>query len=76
MRLVDSHSHFDVAEFNGDRAAVLARAREAGVDRQVVPAISAAGWPQLRNVCSESKGLYPAYGLHPMYLAEHRDGHL
>lgn len=76
VRLVDSHSHFDVAEFDGDRAAALVRAREAGVDRQVVPAISAAGWPQLSSVCSGSEGLYPAYGLHPMYLAEHRDEHL
>lgn len=76
MRLVDSHSHFDVAEFDGDRAAALARARAAGIDRQVVPAISAAGWPQLRSICSEFQGLYPAYGLHPMYLAGHRDEHL
>lgn len=73
MRLVDSHSHFDVADFDGDREAALARARAVGVDRQVVPAISAAGWPRLRDVCSGSQGLHPAYGLHPMYLAEHRD---
>ena len=76
MRLVDSHSHFDVDEFDGDRTAALARAKEAGVDRQVVPAISAAGWAQLRRICSGSEGLYPAYGLHPIYLAEHRDEHL
>lgn len=74
--LIDSHCHFDAGEFDGDRAAVLARAREAGVRRQVVPATTAALWPKLREVCAADGGLYPAYGLHPMFLAEHRDAHL
>ena len=74
--LVDSHCHLDAPEFDGDRDAVIARARAAGVTRQVVPAIDAAGWPPLRAVCATSPGLFPAYGLHPMYLAGHRPGHL
>jgi len=48
--LVDSHSHFDAAEFDADRAAVHARALAAGVRRQVVPAVAAAGWPKLTSV--------------------------
>ena len=76
MFLIDSHSHIDVAAFDGDRASVLARARAAGVDRQVVPAISLAGFAILRDLCRTEPGLYPAYGLHPMYLAEHRPEHL
>ncbi|WP_296282440.1 TatD family hydrolase [Pseudoxanthomonas sp.] len=74
--LVDSHSHFDAAEFDGDRTAVLARARSAGVTRQIVPAVAASTWPGLRDVCLQDSGLFPAYGLHPMYLAEHRPEHL
>jgi TatD DNase family protein len=74
--LVDSHCHLDAAEFDADRAAVVARARAAGVSRQLVPAVDAAGWPKLRAVCAASPGLFPAYGLHPMYLAEHRPAHL
>ena len=76
MRLVDSHSHFDAAEFDADRAAAHARALASGVVVQVVPAVDAAGWPKLKAVCSESTGLFPAYGLHPMYLASHRPEHL
>lgn len=76
MRLVDSHSHFDAAEFDADRAAAHARACAAGVTRQVVPAVDAAGWPKLQSVCAELPGLFPAYGLHPMYLASHRPAHL
>jgi len=76
LDLIDSHSHFDVAEFDGDRAHALARARAAGVRRQIVPAIDAAGFARVRELCAREHGLYPAYGLHPMYLAEHRPEHL
>ena len=58
--LIDSHSHFDAPEFDGDREAVLDRARAAGVTRQVVPAIRAADWPGLRDLCSRHVGLFPA----------------
>ncbi|KLJ02048.1 TatD family hydrolase [Luteimonas sp. FCS-9] len=72
MMLVDSHCHLDAPAFDGDREAVLARARAAGVLRQVVPAVARAAWPTLRAVCASGAGLYPAYGLHPLFLAEHR----
>lgn len=74
--LVDSHSHFDAPEFDADRDAALARARAAGVTRQVVPAVAASTWNKLRDVCRQDNGLFPAYGLHPMYLSEHRSDHL
>jgi TatD DNase family protein len=74
--LVDTHCHLDDAGFDDDRAEVLARARDAGVAWQVVPAVDAAGWPKLRDVCTSSPGLLPAYGLHPMLLAGHRPEHL
>ncbi len=69
--LVDTHCHLDQVEFEHDRDAVIRRARAAGVTRQVVPATTAEGWPGLRKVCGGSAGLYPAYGLHPMFLASH-----
>lgn len=74
--LVDSHCHLDADGFDHDRSEVIARARAAGVTRQIVPAIDAGGWPRLREVCAQGPGLFPAYGLHPMFLANHRPGHL
>lgn len=76
IELIDTHSHIDVGEFEADRAAVVARARSAGVVRQVVPAIDAVGWPRLARVCGELPGLHAAYGLHPVFLDAHRDEHL
>ncbi|MEO5566420.1 MAG: TatD family hydrolase [Luteimonas sp.] len=76
MMLVDSHCHLDAPEFDRDRGLVIGRSQAAGVARQLVPAIDAAGWPKLREVCAQAPGLFPAYGLHPMFLARHRPQHL
>ncbi len=76
IALVDTHSHIDVCGFADDRAAVVERARDAGVVHQIVPAIDAAGWPALRDTCTAFPGLHAAYGLHPMYLDAHRESHV
>jgi TatD DNase family protein len=75
-QLIDSHCHFDVSEFDADRDAALARARAAGVIGQIVPAIDAAGWPKLRELCARESDLHAAYGLHPVFLDAHRPTHL
>lgn len=71
LQLFDSHAHLDAPEFDADRAQVLQAAHAAGVAEMVVPAVTAAGWPQLQRLCAATRGLYPAYGLHPCYLAQH-----
>ena len=76
LQLVDTHCHLDVPEFDADRDAVVARARAAGVTRKIVPAIEASTWPALRDACAKDAGLFPAYGLHPLLLASHREEHL
>lgn len=74
--LYDSHCHLDASEFDPDRPAVVARARAAGVQWQLVPAVCRDAWPGLREACALDEGLLPAYGLHPMFLDQHRDEHL
>lgn len=76
MRLIDSHCHLDACEFDADRARVLARARHAGIVAQIIPAVTAAAWPKLEQLCADQMDLHPAYGLHPMYLQAHRPAHL
>ncbi len=73
MELIDTHCHLDVEDFDPDRDVVMARARAAGVSAIVVPAIHAAGWPGLLALCAGAPDLYPALGLHPIYLPQHRD---
>ncbi len=76
MELVDTHCHLDVEDFDADREAVIARAQAAGVRQMVVPAVDAAHWQGLLALCRSRHGLYPALGMHPVYLQRHREGHL
>lgn len=72
MELIDTHCHIDVEEFDADRDQVLARSRRLGVTRIVVPAVDAAGWDALLGLCAREPGLYPALGLHPVYVDIHK----
>ena len=74
--LIDTHCHLDASEFDADRDAVLARAQAAGVSAQIVPAIALGGFAKLRDLCMANPTVHPAYGLHPMYLAEHLPSHV
>ncbi|MEN8212821.1 MAG: TatD family hydrolase [Pseudomonadota bacterium] len=71
MEIIDTHCHLDVEAFNQDRDEVLQRARQAGVIAQIVPAIEASGWDQLQQLCEQQPDLYPALGLHPVFLQRH-----
>lgn len=73
MELWDTHCHLDLPAFDGDRAQVIANARQVGVVGLVVPAIQARGWPFLLELCDRCPGLYPALGLHPLFLEQHGD---
>ena len=74
MELIDSHCHIDVAEFDEDREVVLQRARKLGVAGIVVPGIRSADWGALLELCGSHPGLYPALGLHPVFMEQHTDG--
>jgi TatD DNase family protein len=71
MQLIDSHCHFDDTSFDADRPDALTRAHAVGVTEQVIPAVKAAWWPRIRQLCIDYPELHPTYGLHPMYLADH-----
>jgi len=74
MELVDTHCHLDIEVFDADRGQVLERARECGVRRLLVPAVDAKHWDGLLQLCDSDKYLYPALGLHPVFLQAHTSG--
>lgn len=73
MELIDTQTHLDFPAFDADRAAVLAAARGAGVRAMIVSGVSAATWPRLLALTGAEAGLFPALGLHPMFLDEHAE---
>jgi TatD DNase family protein len=42
----------------------------------ILPATTANRWEKLKQICEADDGLYPAYGLHPMFVEQHRPSHL
>ncbi len=68
--MIDSHCHLDKPEFDSDRAAVLERARAAGVSAVIVPAIGPEGWAPLAGWASRTPGVHYGLGIHPQLLPE------
>jgi TatD DNase family protein len=74
--MIDSHCHFDAAEFDADREAVHARAVAAGVHGIVIPAVERANFGAVASLCREYAGCHPAYGIHPLFVARAEEGDL
>lgn len=76
MRLIDTHTHLDFPDFDGDRPQLLAAARASGVERTVVLGVQQSNWQRVWDTVCAHQGLYAAFGLHPVYLEAHRPEHL
>ncbi|BDG06676.1 TatD family hydrolase [Anaeromyxobacter oryzae] len=68
--MIDTHCHLDGDAFAGDRDAVIARARAAGVTDVVIPAVGPEGWAALPPLCAAAAGLHFGLGIHPQLLPE------
>ncbi|CAB5534742.1 TatD family hydrolase [Stutzerimonas stutzeri] len=76
MQLIDTHTHLDFEMFDDDRAQVIARARNAGVERIVVLGVHAANWQRVWQLACDEPSVHAALGLHPVFLEEHQDAHV
>lgn len=74
--LIDTHCHFDAAEFDRDRDAEYARALDGGVSTIIIPAIARDNFAVVESTCERYAGCLPAWGLHPLLIAQHRPEHL
>ena len=76
MGLIDSHTHLDFPDFDADRTQLLARSRASGVEQMVVLGVYQHNWQRLWDLVQTDSQLYAAFGLHPVYLNEHRPEHV
>ena len=74
--MIDTHCHLDAREFDTDRDAVVAAAREAGVTTMILPSVEVSGFPAVRACCQRYPGCHPAYGIHPLYVGVTREDDL
>ena len=72
---IDTHCHLDAAEFSADRAAVIARARAAGVAQIVIPAVAPGNFDAVREL-AHAHGFAYALGIHPLYVDRAGEGDL
>ena len=66
---IDTHCHLDAAEFDADRAAVIDRARAAGVGQMVLPAVQVGDFEAVRTL-AHREGFAYALGIHPLYVEQ------
>ncbi len=76
MQLLDTHCHIDLPIFKNDLNQLLDDCRTLGIKEMILPGVCQAGWQRLLQLCQQKTGLFPAIGLHPMYLAHHTPEHL
>jgi len=72
LNLIDTHCHLDLSIFDPDRDAVLQRAVDNAVSEIIIPAISVDNWLKIKSLTAKHSNLYPAYGLHPMFMSQHK----
>jgi len=83
MELIDTHCHLDFEPLSGvsnpeKLRLTLSLAQAEGVSTIIVPAVSASRWDAVLRVCADVGPVkcLPALGMHPCFLAEHRDDDL
>ena len=71
MILTDTHTHLYLPEFDEDRAAVVQRAKEQGIQKCILPNIDSDSIPQMKQMFEEfPEFCFRAMGLHPTSVKE------
>ena len=69
--IVDTHTHIFVSEFDPDRDQVVQRAKDAGVEKFVLPNIDVESIPELKQCVNDYPDeMLPLMGLHPTSVKE------
>ncbi|WP_378951619.1 TatD family hydrolase [Mesorhizobium sp. ANAO-SY3R2] len=71
--LVDSHCHLDFPDFAEERAAIVARAKAAGVERMVTISTRVKKFPEILEIAEEFAEVYCSVGTHPHNAHEELD---
>src|SRR5271156_5514418 len=65
--LIDTHAHLDQEEFDADRAAVIARAEAAEIERIVAVGVTAESSAAAVQLAAEHSCVFAAVGIQPNY---------
>jgi TatD DNase family protein len=54
----------------------VASANSLNIAKIIIPATTANRWAKVKQVAGEYEGVYPSYGLHPMFVEQHQANHI
>lgn len=66
--LIDSHCHFDFADFDGRRDSLWQACLDADVQALIMPGVEPAQWQRMQALTQQLPGTYYAVGLHPWWI--------
>jgi len=72
MQLIDTHCHLDFSSFDKDRQQVVEMAINTSIKQIIVPSVSKKNWQNVKDLTQCYSIIKPAYGLHPMFMKEHK----
>ncbi len=72
--LIDTHCHLNLDLFENDLRDVIIRARNAGVEKLIVPGIDLETSERAIQICNDFSEVYAAIGIHPNSLDEYTHG--
>ena len=73
---IDTHAHLNYPELQPEIDAILQRARDAGVEKIIVPATTYKSSLEVLALIQKYEMLYGAVGIHPTELADFDESHL
>jgi TatD DNase family protein len=76
ISLIDSHCHLEDDRFDEDREEVVHRAHDQGVQQFIISSTIATRWQKVKQTATDLEGVYASYGLHPMFMSDHKPGHI
>jgi TatD DNase family protein len=68
MRFIDTHAHLNFAEFKTDYREVIARAKQFGVDKIIIPGTDPNNTARAVEIANQFDGVYATLGAHPLHL--------
>jgi TatD DNase family protein len=71
--LIDTHCHLDFPELAKDRAAVLARAKAAGIGRMITICTEIEKFDAIRAIAESDENIFCSVGTHPNHAGDERD---
>lgn len=72
MKLIDTHNHLYLEEFDPEQDALVNAALKSGIDTLLLPNVDLTTIDRMHNLCDRFPGFaYPMMGLHPTSVDEH-----